>query len=210
LQQDYEYVKHDWQSRLDTKLLYNKHKVKTRESPIHPVVKTEVDLEVGEGVSICKTTYETNDKCVFIDSYELIPMTKQEQTWFRVDTKVTESLTYDETVKDEDPIEWEDDEYEIQMQDTTIEVDDWELVLIHTEPCKDLPHIVEGSEDITYKSIRIDCGKMFPHDEEEKLYEAHERIDKVKLLTKSEKLVKKDYAFSKLTKISEEKTERYD
>ena len=133
LQKEFEYSRKTWQSRNDTRLLYNKHLMKTTKKPIHPELTFQVTVENGDGnINHC-LQFDTGESYESIESYKLTAETKQEKNFFLVEEKVRDVVEFAETVLDEDEIVWTDKEYTIEWQDTIVEVDDWELMLVEEE-----------------------------------------------------------------------------
>jgi len=173
--------------------------MKTIKKPIHPEIITKIVL--GDGVINSSQKFDTGDECEIIDSYQLTAVTQLEETYFRTEKKVKDFVEFAETVQDSDAISWEDVEFNIEMQNTIIEVDDWELVLVE-ENYSEHPHAVEGKlEDIKYKSVRISCDSVKPFEVEEQVWTATESPRSVELTTKIEKLETKDYKLSNCKKL---------
>ena len=145
--------------------------------------------------------YETGDTCESIDSYTLTAVTKQEESFFRTYKKVKGVVEYAETLQDQDEIVWTDKEVVIELHDTIVEVDDWELILV-SEEYDEYPQVTaEIYEDITYESKRISCDSVEPFEIEEQVWKCTENLKTVALNTKVESMETKEYLMSDLEQI---------
>lgn len=202
LQKAYEYTTKEWESRQDTRLLYNKHTMKTSQQPIQPEITMKVIVPGGIGQVDKTVKYETGHVCERIDSYQLNAVTNKEVTWYHTEKKVRDVVEFDETVKDHSAIEWTNKEFDIVKQDVIIEVDDWELVLVQ-ESHNEQPYILPGiHEDITYVSERTSCGEEIEKFEiEERNYICNKVEKRVKLHIKAERMQTKEYALATLEEL---------
>lgn len=202
LKESYNYKQQEWKSRTDTKLLYNKHTMNTHTSPIQPEITNIIKLYDGDGnacgMEETVTKFDTEDKLEKIDSYNLTAVSKQEETYYRVDKPLSNFVEYAETKQDHEAIVWEDVEYVIEEQDCIIELDDWQLVL-EKEDHEEEPFVKEGTlEDITYPSVRIDAKGKETFNLEEQVWFCTEIPKSVVINTKAERMEEREYKISEL------------